>query len=116
MTLNKRQIGNEYESLACEYLEQEGLQILVRNYRVKIGEIDIIALDEEELVFIEVKYRKNTDFGGAGYAIPRKKQQIIRRVAQWYMNQFHIHPDSFCRFDAVLIDGMEVTHIKNAWY
>ena len=112
---NKRQLGTAYEDLACERLEREGLQILCRNYRVRIGEIDIIARDGEELVFVEVKYRANERFGGAWYAIPYSKQNTIRRVAQWYMSQYHIRQDTLCRFDAVLIDGQEISHIRNAW-
>ena len=113
--MNKRRLGSAYEDLACERLEAEGMQILARNYRVRIGEIDIIARDGDELVFAEVKYRSSLDYGGAEYAIPPAKQRTIRRVAEWYMNQNHIRQDSFCRFDAVLIDREEITHIRNAW-
>ncbi|MBQ9031730.1 MAG: YraN family protein [Parasporobacterium sp.] len=113
--MNKRSIGASYEDLACERLENEGMQILARNYRVRIGEIDIIAKDREELVFVEVKYRSSTEYGGAEYAISRQKQQKIRRVAQWYMAEQKIRMDAFCRFDAILIDADEVLHIKNAW-
>ena len=113
--INKRKIGSSYEDLACERLEQEGMQILARNYRVRIGEIDIIAKEREELVFVEVKYRSSLDYGGAEYAISLRKQNTIRKVAAWYMSQNKIRPDSFCRFDAVLIDGDEITHIRNAW-
>ena len=113
--VNKRKLGTEYESLACEHLESEGMKIIARNYRVRIGEIDIIAKDSDELVFIEVKYRKDRAYGGAEYAIPPAKQKVIRRVAEWYMKQHRINPNSFCRFDAVLIDGEEIEHIKNAW-
>ena len=113
--VNKRRIGNAYEDLACERLEREGMQILARNFRVRIGEIDIIAKDGDELVFTEVKYRSSLEYGGAEYAIPPRKQQTIRRVAQWYLSQNHISPETFCRFDAVLIDGDEICHIRNAW-
>ena len=115
MTVNKRKIGTEYESLACERLENEGMKIIARNYRVRIGEIDIIAKDGDELVFIEVKYRKNRSYGGAEYAISQAKQKVIRRVAEWYMKQNGISHNSFCRFDAVIIDGEDIEHIKNAW-
>ena len=113
--MNRRKIGTAYEDLACEHLEAAGMQIVQRNYRVRIGEIDIMARDGEELVFVEVKYRASLDFGGAEYAISPSKQQTIRRVAQWYMNHHHIRPDTFCRFDAVLINGSDLIHVKNAW-
>lgn len=82
---------------------------------MRIGEIDIIAREGEELVFIEVKYRSSLNFGGAEYAIPYAKQQVIRRVAQWYLARCHLSPETYCRFDAVLIDGEEINHIRNAF-
>ena len=112
---NTRKIGASYEDLACEHLESKGMHILARNYRVRIGEIDIIAKDGVELVFVEVKYRANLDFGGAEYAIPPVKQQTIRRVAQWYMQSHRLSVNTFCRFDAVLINGSDIIHLKNAF-
>lgn len=113
--MNKRELGGSYEQSACEYLEEKGFKILERNFRRKIGEIDIIARDGEYLVFIEVKYRKNTEHGGAAYAIPYSKQKTIARVAQWYMAEKKISQNCLCRFDAVLIDADEITHIEDAW-
>ena len=115
--MNTRAVGAAYEDLACRQLEKAGMEILARNYRVRAGEIDIIARDKEELVFAEVKYRKNRLYGGAEYAISEAKKQKIRKVAQWFMAQNHLLPDeTFCRFDAVLIDENDrVTHIPNAW-
>ena len=113
--MNTRKIGNAYEDLACEHLEDCGMKIISRNYRVKIGEIDIIAKDENILVFIEVKYRKNTDFGGAEFAISYAKKNKIRRVAEWFLSERGYPANTICRFDAVLIDGTEITHVKNAW-
>ena len=113
--MNKRSVGTEYETMACRYLEKEGLEILVRNYRVRIGEIDIIAKDGDTLVFAEVKFRSSTQYGGAEYAISEGKRKTIMKVAQWFMNSRHISQDAFCRFDAVLIDGDDIIHIKNAW-
>lgn len=113
--MNKRELGTAYEDLACEHLTSEGMQVIRRNYRVKVGEIDIIAQDSQELVFVEVKYRASLDFGGAAYAIPVSKQRTIRRVAQWFMSENHIPESAFCRFDAVLVNGTDVIHIKNAW-
>ena len=115
MSMNKREVGTLYEDMACRYLEDEGLKIIGRNYRVKIGEIDIIAMENDTLVFAEVKFRSSTDYGGAEFAISRQKQKKIMRVAQWYMAECGIRSDTVCRFDAVLIDGQDVVHIRNAW-
>ena len=114
--MSTRSVGASYESTACEFLERKGYKILERNYRVKIGEIDIIASDGETLVFVEVKYRKSDAQGGAEHAISRGKQRTIARVAQWYMAEKDININrTYCRFDAVLIDADEITHIENAW-
>ena len=113
--MNTREVGGLHEQQACDYLENEGLKIIMKNYRKKIGEIDIIAQDGEYLVFVEVKYRSYLNQGGASYAIGPAKQMKIRRVAQWFMAENHINREALCRFDAVLIDGENIRHIKNAW-
>ena len=116
MNMNSRAVGSRYEELAAEYLTENGMRIVERNYRCRIGEIDLIGRDEEYLVFIEVKYRKSRSQGGAEYAISAAKKQKIFRVAQWFMKERHINEQkTYCRFDAVLIDGSEITHIKSAW-
>ena len=113
--MNKRQIGTEYEQDACRFLTNRGMEIICTNYRCRAGEIDIIARDNDTLVFCEVKYRSSGKAGGAFYAISRSKQDTIRKVAQWFMNERHIPVSTFCRFDAVLIDGSEISYVKNAW-
>lgn len=113
--MNTRSIGKEYEDKACAFLEKEGMRIIERNYAVKFGEIDIIAREADELVFVEVKYRKNRNCGGAEYAITKAKQNRIRKTAQCYMISKGCKPSAFCRFDAVLIDGEEIKHIRKAW-
>ncbi len=113
--MNKRQVGTEYEQMAARFLEEQGLEIIETNYRVKIGEIDIIAKDGYTLVFAEVKFRSDKEYGGASFAINEKKKKTIYRVAQWYISAHHLSNNALYRFDAVLIDGNEITHIKNAW-
>ena len=89
--------------------------ILERNYRVRLGEIDIIARENDTICFIEVKYRANLKYGGAYYAISAKKQQTIRKVAQWFITRNHLPENGIYRFDAILINGDEVQYIRNAW-
>ena len=113
--MNKRETGTRYEQKACVYLEEQGMKVIETNYRTRLGEIDIIAKDREELVFVEVKYRKDRSFGGAEYAIPRKKQMTIIRVANMYIRMHRLPLSAPYRFDAVLIDGDEIQHVKNAW-
>ena len=75
-SFNRRAIGTEYETLACEYLIRHGYQILCRNFRCRQGEIDIIARDRDYLVFIEVKYRRDEHEGDPAEAVDARKQAI----------------------------------------
>lgn len=101
--------------MACAYIEEEGMEVIETNYRTPLGEIDIIAWDRETLVFLEVKYRKDRVHGGAEFAIPRKKQLTIMKVANVYIKMNRLPLNGYYRFDAVLIDGDEIQHVKNAW-
>ena len=80
--MNKREKGTEYEAVAAKYLEGCGYEIISLNYRCRVGEIDIIAKDEEYLVFVEVKYRKNERMGSPFDAVDFRKQQKIIKVSQ----------------------------------
>lgn len=78
-------IGNQGEDLACEYLRKQGYKILERNYRIRGGEIDIIAQDKEYLVFVEVKTRLSHDFGLPVEAITPWKIKYLLKTAQFYL-------------------------------
>ena len=91
------------EILAAQYLEQAGLKILERNYRIRGGEIDIIAFDSSQTtIFVEVKQRTSSSHGTAGEFINARKAALIRRAALHYLGR----DDLPCRFDAVLIEGI----------
>lgn len=113
--MNKRSIGTKYETLACSYLEEQGYEILERNFRCRIGEIDIIAWDGGYLVFIEVKYREKEGCGQAVYAVSSKKQQVISKVAAFYLLKKRLSESTPCRFDVVAIDGNKLQLYKNAF-
>lgn len=113
---NDREIGGHFEERACEYLMEKGLQIVERNFQVRQGEIDIVARDKGTLVFVEVKYRRNSHAGLPQEAVTYKKQKQISRVALFYLS-FHKLPLSTpCRFDVVAICKDEVCWIPNAFY
>ncbi|MBQ9815611.1 MAG: YraN family protein [Lachnospiraceae bacterium] len=113
--MNKREIGTAFEQEACRFLRDKGMEIICTNYTCKAGEIDIIARDGQYLVFCEVKFRSSGKAGGAFYAISKAKMDRITKAARWFMNERHISQNTFCRFDAVLIDGNEISHVANAW-
>ncbi len=105
--------GNEHEMLAVKYLEKSNLEILHRNFRSKLGEIDIIAHDGAYLVFIEVRYRKHNEFGSAAESVTFSKQQKIIRAAQFYLQARTWAQQLNCRFDVIAISGsIELPHIE----
>ncbi len=113
--INNRETGTKYENRAAEYLELNGYQILNKNFRCKIGEIDLIARKEQYLCFIEVKYRSDTKKGFPAEAITPTKIRRITKTAQFYMLTHHLSPDLPCRFDAVVILGDRIELIQNAF-
>ena len=97
-------IGNLGEEAAVKALKKRGYKIAERNYRTKMGEIDIIAKDGEYTVFVEVRLRKSNDFGTPADTIDERKQQKIIKTAQYYAVENKIY-DTPMRFDAVLINA-----------
>jgi len=79
--------GKLAENACCDYLQKQGLKLITRNYRGLRGEIDIVMQDKKVLVFVEVRYRKNNDFGGALESVTAKKQSRILATAEQYMQQ-----------------------------
>jgi putative endonuclease len=119
MSKYKKQFGNRGEDIAAEFLEGKGYEIIERNYHYGHGELDIIAKDEEILVFVEVKTRKNLEFGPPELAITKAKQRQVRKVAEAYMVEKKI-TDTDVRIDvvAILIQKNlppKITHIENAF-
>lgn len=100
------------EDKACAFLKQKGFSIVARNWHCAFGEIDIIAKQKELLVFVEVKYRKSSAFGGAAYSITSSKLLKMRRTIEYYLQQFP--HKGYIRADAVLIEGNQsLEHIEN---
>ncbi|MHC4711962.1 MAG: YraN family protein [Planctomycetota bacterium] len=95
--------GNFWEGEAAEFLRKEGYRIIARNIRMRRGEIDIIADDGNEIVFVEVKQRGTLEFGGGEYAIGRKKRRRLLSAAKEYLARERLF-DQPCRFDTVIIN------------
>lgn len=107
------QLGLEAENLAAAFLQQQGLRLVTRNYRCRMGEIDLVMDDCGTLVFVEVRMRKSDHFGGAGASITSHKQRKLIHAAQHYLQQQKPQPP--CRFDALLLDGGKMEWIKDAF-
>lgn len=114
--MNRRKVGTEYENRAAAYLEAGGYRILHRNYRCRLGELDLVALDGEVLVFVEVKYRSGRGRGGALEAVDPGKQKILGKTASFYLMKEYGTMDVPCRFDVVGIDGEKICHIRDAFW
>lgn len=112
--MNKRKIGAAYEQAVGYFLEQEGYVVLAYNYRCPMGEIDIIVMDGEYLVFCEVKYRRDKRKGNSLEAVNLKKQRVIYRCASHYL-MIHSIGDIPCRFDVIGIEEGHIVHLKNAF-
>ncbi|WP_029233612.1 YraN family protein [Butyrivibrio sp. VCB2006] len=101
--MNKRQVGDYYENLACSYLQKCGARIIDRNYRALRGEIDIIAWDDKYLCFIEVKYRKDKRFGAPEAAVTISKQRQICKLSKLYLYSKNKSIDFPIRYDVIAI-------------
>ncbi len=112
--------GKYAEILACHYLQQQNLKLISQNYHCRRGEIDLIMQDQQTLVFIEVRYRKNAYFGSALESVNHAKQQKIITTAEYYLLQ---NKDDYSdyRFDVIAImptqanADPEITWVKNAF-
>ncbi|NWG87203.1 MAG: YraN family protein [Hydrogenophilaceae bacterium] len=105
--------GAAAEDRAAEYLQRQGLKLVARNYRCRQGEIDLILREGTTLVFVEVRSRASSAFGGAAASITQAKQAKLIRAAQHYLSLQSSLPA--CRFDAVLIDGNDLQWLKHAF-
>lgn len=97
--------GAQAEALAAQFLERHGLAILARNFRTRRGEIDLVARDGDTLVFVEVRLRARSDFGGAAASVTARKQQRIVAAALAWLARLRREPP--CRFDAILLDRLD---------
>lgn len=98
-------VGEQAERRAEIFLVAHGLQLQARNFRCRHGEIDLIMRDGPMLVFIEVRLRQRSDYGGAAESIHFPKQRRIVLAAQYYLASMQPLPP--CRFDAVLLDSLD---------
>jgi putative endonuclease len=106
--------GRKGERIACRFLLRQGFDILARRYRCRSGELDIIAFEEETLVFVEVKSRSSRKFGEPWEFVDWQKQQILRRTAEDFIANYDLGEYAY-RFDIVSVVGKEISLFKNAF-
>ncbi|MCI8454019.1 MAG: YraN family protein [Lachnospiraceae bacterium] len=114
--MNTRRLGAGYEAVAAEYLAGRGYTILERNYRIRGGEIDLIAEKDRMLVYIEVKFRSSSCFGDPLEAVDRRKQKRLGRAAAFHYARYGAGEGKAVRFDVIGIYGDgSVRHVENAF-
>ena len=101
--------GAAGEQLAADYLQRRGLKLIERNFRVRGGEIDLICRDGKTTVFVEVRLRSSGNFGGAAASITVAKQARLILAARHWLQR---HGEMPCRFDCILLDGLDPKHIE----
>ena len=106
--------GEKSELLACQYLVNQGLQTIDKNFRCKVGELDLIMRDNHTLVIVEVRFRKSNKFGGALESITKKKQSRIIAATEYYLLINRLN--TLIRFDVIsMSDETDINWIKNAF-
>ncbi len=117
--MGQQELGRRGEDAAAAYLERAGLTVVDRNWRCKSGEVDLVALDGSEIVFVEVKTRKTTATGQPEEAVTPTKQRRYRRIAQAYVQEAGLS-DVDARFDVISLlvvadDRALLRHHRNAF-
>ncbi|MHC1480067.1 YraN family protein [Frateuria aurantia] len=102
-----RQLGQAAEQRACAELQRQGLRLLQRNFSSRYGELDLIMQDGAELVFVEVRLRRDNRHGGASASVSAAKQQRLIRTAAVWLQQHPQYATVPCRFDVVGYSGIE---------
>ncbi|KMM81758.1 YraN family protein [Pseudomonas deceptionensis] len=109
--------GKDAERLALRHLEQQGLRLLAQNWLCKRGELDLVMLDGDTVVFVEVRYRQHAQWGGALASIDARKRQKLILAAQYFLQREPRWASQPCRFDVVTLDGAtpQLNWLRNAF-
>ena len=111
--MTRIETGRKAEDLAAAFLQAKGLTIIEKNFMAKVGEIDIVAKDGDEIVFVEVRARASREFGGAAASVDgSKRRKLIRAASLWLQARGW---DGACRFDVVAVEGGRLEHLPAAF-
>lgn len=103
--LDRRARGDAVETAALEFLQQHGLRLLARNAQARGGELDLVMIDHDSVVFVEVRYRASAMFGGGAASVDAGKRRKLVRAAQVFLLRHPQHAESPCRFDVIDAGG-----------
>lgn len=116
---DRRQRGAAVEAAARAHLVEAGLRPVAANANYRLGELDLVMLDGEVLVFVEVRFRRDDRFGGGAVSVDWRKQAKLVRAAQLFLMRHRRYADAPCRFDVVDASGdpdaPEINWIRDAF-
>jgi len=110
MAMNTTQVGAWAEEIAWQHIQQQGWQLIKRNFFCKGGELDIIVRKGNVLAFVEVKYRKHHTMGGAIASLSHTKQRHLIHSAKVFLQRYPLLGNLDCRFDLIAISGSDSPH------
>jgi putative endonuclease len=117
--IDRRELGAAAEDAAHDFLLANGLNALARNVRYPFGEIDLVMRDAATVVFAEVRFRRNTNFGGAAVSVDAAKRRKIARASQAWLSSHKQYANASCRFDVIAVtpagDGLHCEWIRSAF-
>ena len=103
--ISTQQRGDAADALARQHLEKHGLRLLAQNWRCRLGELDLVMLDADTVVFVEVRYRRYSAWGGAAESVDARKREKLSRAAQHFLQQESRWAKYPCRFDVIAINA-----------
>ena len=107
--------GRAGEDAAASYLEEKGMKILEKNFRARAGEVDIIALDGETLIFVEVKAWSSYGIDALEHAIDAKKRHKIIETSKYFLSLHREYRYMAVRFDVIFVSSVGITHLASAF-
>ncbi|WP_420229640.1 YraN family protein [Psychrobacter sp. ER1] len=118
LTSPKQRQGSRFEQQACEYLQMQGLRLVVQNWqKPKVGELDLVMIETglawSTLVFIEVRQRKSSNYGDAALSVTASKQRKVIKTAQSFLQQYPEYAHYDCRFDVIAYNTMSKLNSRN---
>ena len=113
--MDRQQIGRTAEDAAVAFLESQGVEIVTRNFRRRLGELDVVARERDTLIIVEVRMRTSNRFGGAAASVDSRKQVKLQRAAAQLLQQRPDLRQLRVRFDVVAITPTGIDWIKHAF-
>jgi len=113
--MDRRKIGQDAEDIAASFLATQGVKVLIRNYRRRLGELDIVARQGDVLLIVEVRTRVNELYGGAAASIDFYKQRRIVRASQQLLQQRRDLARLCARFDVIVVSGLNAAEPQVEW-